>query len=127
MTALHQDQLLALRPEITTEPADSVPEQFQNQTLRPILKLQNELLIRIFRQYISKHKDVFRRQSIAEQQAYIVKSLRQDPHLRHFLRGIISGHFTENEWQQFEEHEEEINKRMMKLIEQRLISQQAVI
>ena len=127
MTVSHNNQLLALRPEITTEPSATIAEQFQNQTLRPILKLQNELLIRVFRQYIFKHKDTFRKLSPTEQQIYVVKSLRQDPQLRHLLRGIIIGHFTETEWQQFTDYEDEINKRIIKLIEQRLVNQLSII
>ena len=127
MTASHNNQLLALRPEITTEPSATIAEQFQNDTLRPILKLQNELLIRVFRQYIFKHKDTFRKLSLTEQTIYVAKSIRQDPQLRHLLRGIIIGHFTEMEWQQFTDHEDEVNKRMMKLIEQRFISQLSLI
>ena len=42
-----------MRPEIITQPSESVLENFQNQTLRPILKQQNELLLAVFRQYVS--------------------------------------------------------------------------
>lgn len=39
------------------ELASSLPEEkFQNQTLRPILKWQNELLLEVFRNYASKQK-----------------------------------------------------------------------
>ncbi|WP_221391670.1 hypothetical protein [Dyadobacter sp. NIV53] len=127
MTAIDNNRILALRPEIETEPAFTVSEQFQNQTLRPVLKMQNDLLIGAFRQYISRHKDTFRKLSVAEQQLFVAKSLRQDHQFRHFVRGIIAGHFTETEWRQFVDNEDEINKRMMKLAEQRIISQLTVI
>lgn len=123
MTELTNKQLLALRPKISTEIAETTSEQFQNETLRPILKLQNELLIRVFRQYITKHKNTFRKLSVPEKETYIKKSVRQDPHLRHFVRGIVIGHFTEPEWQEYSVNEEEINKRMLNLIEQRFLSQ----
>lgn len=89
--------------------------------------MQNDLLIGAFRQYISRHKDTFRKLSVAEQQLFVAKSLRQDHQFRHFVRGIIAGHFTETEWRQFVDNEDEINKRMMKLAEQRIISQLTVI
>jgi len=123
MTELQNKKLVALRPQISTEEAATTSEQFQNQTLRPILKLQNELLIRVFRQYITKHKNTFRKLSAPEKETYIKKSVRQDPHLRHFVRGIVVGHFTEPEWQEYSVNEEEMNKRMLNLIEQRLLSQ----
>ena len=36
-----------------------IEERFQNETLRPILKLQNPLLIEVFYNYIEKRKGVF--------------------------------------------------------------------
>ena len=123
MTSQHTNQLLALRPIILTEPAESVAEKFQNQTLRPILKLQNGLLLKAFRNYVKKHKNVFEKLSPQEREKYITHALTQDLIFRHFIRGIIAGHFTHDEWTIFEIHEEEINKRMIALAKQRLISQ----
>ena len=51
-----------LRPEIPSAkvlPGMSQEEQFQNNTLRPIAKLQNDLLVAVFRNYVRKHKNVF--------------------------------------------------------------------
>ena len=44
-----EQQLLQLRPDLQLTPHPSKPdEQFQNQTLRPILKLQHPLLVKLF-------------------------------------------------------------------------------
>lgn len=40
---------------VITEQSSS-EEKFQNQTLRPILKFQNELFIEVFRNYVVKQK-----------------------------------------------------------------------
>ena len=37
----------------------SFEERFQNETLRPILKLQNPLFLAVFHNYIEKRKGVF--------------------------------------------------------------------
>ena len=37
----------------------SLEEKFQNRTLRPILKAQNDLLIQVFVNYAFKQKNVF--------------------------------------------------------------------
>ena len=53
--------LLSLRPEIPTARITSdmsEDERFQNQTLRPIIKLQNFLIISVFKNYIGKHNKV---------------------------------------------------------------------
>ncbi|MFQ3326951.1 MAG: hypothetical protein ACI8YC_001591, partial [Salibacteraceae bacterium] len=56
------NDLLRIRPEIKkTKQFDSMSteERFQNETLRPILKLQNPLLIAVFQCYIEMRKGVF--------------------------------------------------------------------
>jgi hypothetical protein len=42
---------------------------------------------------------------------------------KHYLEGIISGLFTVAEYEQFMENEEELTKRMINLVVQRLQSQ----
>ena len=123
MTESQTNQLVALRPLISTEASYTDVEQFQNETLRPILKLLNNTLLYVFRQYIEKHKSPFSKFSVIEKQAYVVRSLRQDHQFRHFVRGIVAGHFTNKEWVFFDANENEVNKRIMKMIEQRLNSQ----
>ena len=61
MNDRHND-LLRIRPVLkkTLEfDTMSIEERFQNSTLRPVIKLQNPLLIEVFRNYINKHKGVF--------------------------------------------------------------------
>lgn len=118
-----ENKQLALRPQIATEPAGTESEKFQNETLRPILKLNNDLLIRVFQHYISKHKNTFRKLAGIAKEEYVTKSLKQDHNFRHFLRGTVVAHFTNSEWELFIKHEDEFNKRIMNLIAQRLISQ----
>jgi len=115
------------RPEILTIPAESIEEQFQNDTLRPILKMQNNLLVLAFRQYVANQKISFKKLSVAEQHSFIAKALRKDQHFKHFVRGLIAAHFTETEWEVFGAYEGDLNKRMINLIEQRLKSQLADI
>lgn len=123
MSETQNQKLFALRPEIVSDATDSIQEQFQNKTLRPILKQQNEVLLRSFRQYVVKHKNAFRKLSGKEQETYVRNAVRQDHNFRQFLKGTIVGFFTESEWNIFIEKENELNKRMINLIEQRLISQ----
>lgn len=115
-------RLLSLRPSVSTKPASGEAEIFQNITLRPILKLQNDLLIRVFKQYIHQRKNVYYKLNEADQLFYITQSLKQDQKFQQFLRGIIIGHFTDQEYETFLVNEQEINRRLFNLIEQRLIS-----
>ena len=49
----------------------SSEEKFQNQTLRPILKFQNELFIEVFRNYAVKQKGVYFSLSPQKKENYI--------------------------------------------------------
>ena len=97
-------QLLVLRPAI---PAASVTdnttdeERFQNETLRPILKLQNPLLLALFRQYIQRRKNEFYRLPEPQRPTYVQQALQKDAALRNTLKGAVVGHFTEAEWKRY--------------------------
>ena len=55
-------QLEQIRPVISSALVHdnmSSDERFQNNTLRPVIKLQSDLFIEVFKNYVSKHKNVF--------------------------------------------------------------------
>jgi hypothetical protein len=114
----------SIRPTLTFEKeAESEFEKFQNEVLRPILKLQNDLFVEIFKTYLSKRKGTFYKLSEKEQMIYIDQSVRKDMKFKHYLEGIITGIFTLEEYARFIENEEELTKRMINLLVQRLQSQ----
>ena len=98
-------------------------ERFQNETLRPILKLQNPLLITVFINYIEKHKGVFYDLSLEKRQAYIENALFKDQKFRNALKGMIIGHFTVEEYLRYSQHSSTLNKRMMQMVMTRLQDQ----
>ncbi len=119
-----EENLQKIRPTINLEiQAESEVERFQNEVLRPILKLQNDLLIQIFIQYCYQRKGLFFKLSEKDKSLYIDQSIRKDMKFKHYLEGIIAGHFTLEEYQLFLQNEEELTKRMIHLLIQRLQSQ----
>ena len=115
---------VAIRPEITTEDtASSEAEQFQNRVLRPIIKMQNELILSIYKHFLAKRKVKFSGMSIEKRAQWIETSVTKDNRLRGILLGMVIGQFTENELGQFIEMEGEIRRRITNLITQRLQSQ----
>jgi hypothetical protein len=100
-------------------------EKFQNNTLRPILKLQNPLLLVVFQNYIIKHKGVFFELSLEKRLAYIENTISKDQKFRNALMGIIMGHFTVEEYKDYALHSSAINKRMMNMVIERLKDQVA--
>ena len=113
-----------IRPTLTFEKeAQGEMEKFQNEVLRPILKLQHELLLQIFKSYCDKRKGTFYKISAKEQVMYIDQAVRKDMKFKHYLEGIVTGVFTLDEYQTFLENEEELTKRMVNLLVRRLQSE----
>jgi hypothetical protein len=112
-----------IRPILTFEvEAQTEIEQFQNEVLRPILKLQNELLVAIFKNYCQKRKGTFDKLSDKDKLMYVEQAIKKDMKFKHYLEGIITGMFTEEEYNNFMENEEELTKRMINMLVQRLQS-----
>ena len=115
--------LLPIRPEIPSARITegmSQDEKFQNETLRPIIKFQNELFIAVFRNYIRKHKNGFHELTRPRQLAYIENALQKDIKFRNSLKGMIIGHFTDEEYERYIQNSSALNKRMMNMVIERL-------
>ena len=120
------NDLLRIRPEIKkTQQLDnmSIEERFQNATLRPILKLQNPLLVAVFHNYIQKRKGVFYDLGLKKKLAYIENSLINDQKFRNSVKGMIIGQFTLEEYTAYNRNSSALNKRMMNMIIERLKDQ----
>ena len=125
MNDRHND-LLRIRPEIKkhqTFDTMSDEERFQNATIRPILKLQNPLLVAAFINYANKHKGVFYELSIEKRMQYIETAVCKDQKFRNSLKGMLIGQFTVEEYQLYITNSSKHNKRMMNLVIARLQDQ----
>jgi hypothetical protein len=115
------EQKIGIRPDISTKDIESTPaERFQNTTLRPVLKLQNELLQAVFLHMMDKRKVNFRQQPSQDQAAQIEHSLSKDKRLRFQLLGVVIGQFTTAEYAHFLELEQEAARRIFTMMAQRL-------
>ena len=125
MNDRHND-ILRIRPQIKkhqTFETMSDDERFQNNTLRPILKLQNPLLLASFVNYATKHKGVFFDIPTDKQLAYIENAVHKDQKFRNALKGMIIGQFTVEEYSIYTQNSSQLNKRMMSLVITRLQDQ----
>ena len=114
-----------LRPEIPSAkilPGMSSEERFQNTTLRPVAKLQDDLMVAVFRNYARKHKNVFYDLSIEKRMDYIENAIHKDMKFRNSLKGIIIGQFTLLEYEEYIKNSSALNKRMMNIVKERLKS-----
>ncbi|MDF1867148.1 MAG: hypothetical protein P1U70_20105 [Saprospiraceae bacterium] len=122
----NREKLITLRPPIPTiteENQTSDFERFQNRSLRPILKFQNELLIEVFKNHLQKRKGVFFNLSPEKKLAYIEQILHKDQKFRNLLVGLVIGQFSISEYLFFRKEEKELSRRVSDLLIQRLQSQ----
>lgn len=120
------NHLRSIRPEISIAKVTEMTvsdEQFQNQTLRPILKFQNALLLSVFKNYIRKHKNRFFELSLEKRMEFIERAIQKDIKFRNSLKGMVIGHFTEEEYQCYVQNSSALNKRMMNMVIARLQDQ----
>ncbi|WP_347053467.1 glyoxalase [Flavobacterium olei] len=107
----------------TVSAQSSAEEIFQNQTIRPILKLQNDLFIAVFTNYINKNKRDFYNYSADKKLQTIENSIQKDIKFRNSLKGIIMALFTIDEYDTYIQNSSNLNKRMMNMVIERLKSQ----
>nr|WP_297783906.1 glyoxalase [uncultured Allomuricauda sp.] len=120
------DRRLDIRPNIPKSHFNSqmgFDEHFQNKTLRPVIKLQNDLLVEAFKNYANKHKGVFHELSLEKKLHYIERAIQKDIKFRNSLKGMIIGQFTVEEYRDYITNSSALNKRMMNMVVERLKDQ----
>ena len=117
--------ILALRGEAIGDiHQQSGPEEkFQNKTLRPVLKLQNDLFIEAFLNYANKQKNQFYTLSTEKKLHYIENTIHKDIKFRNALKGMVIALFTVEEFREYTSNSSNLNKRMMNLLIERLKDQ----
>ncbi len=105
----------------------SAEEYFQNTTLRPILKIQNDLIIAVFIEYCIKQKNTFFNLTVNKKLEYIEQNIQNDMKFRDFLKGIVIGFFTLDEYKAYSKNASNLNKRMITMLIERVKSQVQLI
>jgi hypothetical protein len=95
-------------------------ETFQNATLRPIIKMQHELILALFQSYVSKRKIDFSTLDNLKAKEKIKVIFEKDINFKHLLVGIIVGHFSTEEFQIYNNNTSEFHKRIIQISIQRI-------
>jgi hypothetical protein len=122
--------LKRIRPDFMTTSINdgmSSDERFQNLVLRPIIKLQSDLFIEVFKNYIVKHKNVFYDLSVEKRIDYIGNAIHKDMKFRNGIKGMVIGLFTLEEYKLYINNSSALNKRMMTIVKECIIDNVQVI
>ncbi len=98
-------------------------ELFQNNTLRPILKFQNSLILEIFKGYLKKNHRTFKALNQKVQLEIIRDSLKKDQRIKNQFIAIVVAFFTVEEYTKYAMELNELNKRIVSMTTQRLQDQ----
>lgn len=92
-------------------------EQFQNLCLRPILKFQNDILVSYFKSNINL---ISISESTSELENLVKNRLQKDLITRNTLLGMIIGLLHDEELTFYMSHKNELNKRLVVMLTQRI-------
>ncbi|MGI4734337.1 MAG: hypothetical protein ACRYG7_04075 [Janthinobacterium lividum] len=121
----HDAALLALRPAIEGQPpaipTPATVADFQHQVLRPLLKLQHGVLLATVADFAHEYHLPLTGE-VTEVQPVISELLTRNTRLRATLTGVVSGLFTRAELAFYRQNRNELNRRLLDLAQQRVLS-----
>jgi hypothetical protein len=95
-------------------------EKFQNDTIRPIIKMQHNFLIISFKNYIKKSKTDFYNIKTEKQKEKINSILTKDIIFKNLILGGVIGQLSDEELIFYLKDSSELKKRTLQIIKQRL-------
>jgi hypothetical protein len=112
---MSEDFRLSLRPIIAfaKKQEDSPIHLFQNETLRPILKMQHKLIKSMALKQMPKIASLA---DDLDRRLYCQTFLNKNPLITQFLTGMVVGLFTEEELAFYSANTTEINKRIKEML-----------
>lgn len=117
--------VLEARPGVDATPdlAATALEAFLHRTLRPVLKLQNDVILALVANDVAKRVPGFASFALEDQRARLGAMLRTDSRLKRVLLGVVWGALTTDELAFALEAESEVRRRVVALVAERVVSQ----
>ena len=97
-------------------------ELFQNEALRPILKMQHDIILKIFHNHIDKSSIKWNQLNQIKKVKCVDDQLSKNVQIKHLIIGLIIAHLSELELDQYLRNAKEYNKRIIQMTKQRIQS-----
>lgn len=114
-------------PSSLTEGELKEEELFQNMVLRPVIKMQHDLLILKVKSYFSSKKVIFHLMDTRKRVAAIESAFQNDLALKKEIQGMIIGQLTQDEFKLYLNWERSVNKRIVQMVRNRMIDSTAAL
>lgn len=95
-------------------------EKFQNEVIRPVIKMQHELLVASLKNYLQKRKIDFTILSDQKKRSKVSSIYKTDNNYKNITIGLIIGHFSMDEFTFYTINSSEMNRRILQIITQRI-------
>jgi hypothetical protein len=116
------------RPDIPGTENDlavSTAEQFQNETIRQVIKMQHDVFIFLLQLNFKEKKDTYFILSEEKKEAYIKGIFSNDNKLRANIVGVVLGSLNQEERTIYAEMRKEIDKRILQIVLERILTNQS--
>ncbi|MDP5172891.1 MAG: hypothetical protein NWR72_21820 [Bacteroidia bacterium] len=119
--------IIEARPVLDFPEASTPIEDFHHQVLRPLLKMQNELLLRQFAAWLREHKQSLAGKTVEAQRMLIEDACKTHNRLRAQAFGLISGVMTLPEYDFYLANQRELHKRITSMWSKRLFDEKGAL
>ena len=110
------------RPELFLSKANSKEEIFQNEILRPILKLQHDLIITLAQEFLRSRNVTWEKVKEKDPFQWLNLNIKRDIPIKNQLIGMVIGQFSKNELDEYLTFQKEMNKRIINMMTKRIVS-----
>ena len=94
---------------------------FQNMVLRPVIKMQHDILILRVKSYFLSKRVVFNVMDQKKRTKAIEQAFLNDHPFKKEIQGMIIGQLSQDEFQQYLQFEKSVNKRIFQMVKNRML------
>lgn len=115
-----------VRPDLPDEILEGIhsdAEFFQNEVLRPVIKMQSDLLVTRLHTALATMKVDFTLLTPFKKKELLTHLFQKDQSFKREIIGMVIGQFTLQEYQQYVPLQKELNRRIVQIVLNRCIDQ----
>lgn len=115
------DKVRPKLPDSLTDGKLKEEELFQNMVLRPVIKMQHDVLILRVKSYFSSKRVMFNVMDKKKRTLAIEKAFLGDNAFKKEIQGMILGQLDTTEYQRYLKYERTMNKRIIQMVRNRML------
>ena len=115
------DKVRPTLPKSLTQGALKEEELFQNMVLRPVIKMQHDILILRVKSYFTSKRVMFNMMDKKKRTVAIEQAFLGDNAFKKEIQGMILGQLNADEFKGYIKSERSMNKRIIQMVRNRML------